>query len=167
LLKSLIRNNLGLTRTSFPARAYLAALVLAVAAPALLTTGYLLMRYADAERTRLEEHLRDEARIIVSALDRRFAGLIEAMQVLAQTQEFDAQGLDDFYLRAGRARDVLGRNVILRDLDGLQLVIPVCRRASPCRAVQGLRMLWRSRQAAHKSHRYLKAPWTTRKSWRW
>lgn len=131
MLKSLIRNNLGLTRTSFPARAYLAALVLAVAAPALLTTGYLLMRYADAERTRLEEHLRDEARIIVSALDRRFAGLIEAMQVLAQTQEFDAQGLDDFYLRAGRARDVLGRNVILRDLDGLQLVNPRVPKGQP------------------------------------
>ncbi|MDP2355184.1 MAG: HWE histidine kinase domain-containing protein [Beijerinckiaceae bacterium] len=119
-----IRKNSVRNRASFPARFYLAALVLAIAAPTLLTTGYVLMRYADAERTRLEEQLRDEARTIVSALDRRFAGLIDAMQVLAQTQEFDPRGLEDFYSRAGRARDVLGRNVILRDLDGLQLVNP-------------------------------------------
>ncbi len=111
-------------RASFPARVYLVALVLAVAEPALLTTGYLLMRYADAERARLEEQLRDEARMIVSTLDRRFAGLIEAMQVLAQTQEFDPQGLKEFYVRAERARAVLGRNIILRDLDGRQLVNP-------------------------------------------
>ncbi len=111
-------------RASFSARAYLAALVLAVAAPALLTTGYFLMRYADAERTRLEAQLRDEARMVVTALDRRFSGLIDAMQVLAQTQEFNPQDLEDFYVRAGRARDVLGRNIILRDLDGRQLVNP-------------------------------------------
>lgn len=104
---SRIRKIGALNRASFPARVYLAALVLAVAAPALLTTGYLLMRYADAERTRLEEQLRDEARMIVSTLDRRFAGLIEAMQVLAQTQEFDPQGLEEFYVRAERARAVL------------------------------------------------------------
>ncbi len=124
LQNSRIRKIGALNRASFPARVYLAALVLAVAAPALLTTGYLLMRYADAERTRLEEQLRDEARMIVSTLDRRFAGLIEAMQVLAQTQEFDPQGLEEFYVRAERARAVLGRNIILRDLDGSQLVNP-------------------------------------------
>lgn len=114
----------GTKRASFPARVYLTALVLAVAAPALLTTGYLLMRYADAERARLEEQLREEAGMVVGALDRRFAGLIDAMHVLAQTQEFDPQEMDDFYVRAGKARDVLGRNIVLRDLDGLQLVNP-------------------------------------------
>lgn len=109
---------------SFPARLYLAILVLAVAVPTILVTGYILMRYADAERARLEEQLRSEARTIVHALDRRFASMIEAVQVLALTQDFDDRGLEDFHARAERARGVLGRNILLRDLDGRQLVNP-------------------------------------------
>lgn len=109
---------------SFPARLYLAILVLAVAVPTLLVTGYILMRYADAESARLQEQLRSEARSIVHALDRRFASMIEAVQVLALTQDFDTQGLEDFHVRAERARGVLGRNIVLRDLDGQQLVNP-------------------------------------------
>lgn len=108
----------------FPARFYLAILVLAVAAPTILVTGYALMRYAEAERTRLEEQIRDNARMIASALDRRFAGLIEAVQVLALTHEFDQEGMEELHARAARARGILGRNVVLRDLEGRQLVNP-------------------------------------------
>ncbi|MFN3892288.1 MAG: sensor histidine kinase [Beijerinckiaceae bacterium] len=111
-------------KVSFPARFLLAVLVLAVAAPAILVTGYVLMRYADAERMRLEEQLRDEARAIASAIDARFSSMIEAVQVLALTQEFDPEGLREFHARAERARGVLGRNIVLRELDGQQVVNP-------------------------------------------
>ena len=50
-------------RASFPAHFFLAILVLAVATPTVLVSGYVLMRYAEVERNRLEEQLRDEARI--------------------------------------------------------------------------------------------------------
>lgn len=119
------------SRAGLPARLYLALLVLAVAAPTILVTGYALMRYADAERARLEEQIRVEARMIAHALDNRFASLIEAVQVLALTQEFDQKGLEEFHARAARARSVLGRNVVLRDLEGRQLVNPRVARGAP------------------------------------
>jgi two-component sensor histidine kinase len=109
-------------KASFPARVYLIALMLALAPPAVLVTGYVLMRYAEAERTRLEERLRSEARLVASALDRRFASMIEAMQVLTVAQELEPQNLEDFHARAVRARAFLGRNIVLRSLDGQQLV---------------------------------------------
>ncbi len=82
------------------------------------------MRYAEAERARLEEEVRDEARAIASALDRRFASMIEAVQVLALTQDLDRQGLEEFHARAARAKGILGRNIVLRDLNGQQIVNP-------------------------------------------
>ena len=121
----------GRKTASFPARFYLVALVLAVAAPSILVTGYLLMRYAEAERARLEEQVRDEARAIASALDRRFASMIEAVQVLALTQDLDRQGLEEFHARAARAKGILGRNIVLRDLDGQQIVNPRASQGQP------------------------------------
>lgn len=121
----------GRTAASLPARFWLVALVLAVAAPAILVTGYLLMRYAEAERARLEEQVRDEARTIASALDRRFTGMIEAVQVLALTQDFDAPGIEEFRARAARARGILGRNIVLRNLEGRQIVNPRLQRGRP------------------------------------
>lgn len=108
----------------FPARFYLIALVLAVAVPAVLVTGYLLMRYAEAERAHVEEMVREEAHLLATSLDRRFAGMIKAVQVMVLTQDFDREGLRDFYTRASRARGILGRNIVLRTVDGQQLVNP-------------------------------------------
>ncbi len=109
-------------KASFPARVYLVALVLALAIPAVMVTGYVLIRYAEAERARLEDQLRSEARLVASALDRRFASMIEAMQVLTVAQDLEPQNLEDFHARAMRARAFLGRNIVLRSLDGQQLV---------------------------------------------
>ncbi len=112
------------TKTSFPARYYLAVLMIAVAAPTLLVTGYLLTRYATAEKSRLEERVREDARVILNALDRRFSSLIEAAEVLAATQDFEPEDLEEFHKRAGLARKILGRNIVLRDLEGRQVVNP-------------------------------------------
>lgn len=109
---------------AFATRVYLIALVLAVAAPALALTGYLLFRFADAERARVENHLREEAKNIVTVLDRRVSGMIEALELLALTHDFANEDMRQFYERAGRARKILGRNVVLRDLEGRQIVNP-------------------------------------------
>lgn len=98
--------------------------MIAVAAPTLLVTGYLLTRYAAAEKSRLEERVQEDARVIVSALDRRLSSLIEAAEVLAATQDFEPEDLEEFHRRAGLARKILGRNIVLRDLEGRQVVNP-------------------------------------------
>ena len=56
-------------RPAFKTRTYLLALVLALVIPSLLFTGYVLMRYADAERARIEAQAEDEARNLAAAVD--------------------------------------------------------------------------------------------------
>jgi len=89
-----------------------------------MLTGYLLFRFADAERARVEQNLREEARTIVTLLDRRVSGMIEALELLALTHDFANEELRQFHERAARARKILGRSIMLRDSEGRQLVDP-------------------------------------------
>ncbi|MDB5571495.1 MAG: histidine kinase [Hyphomicrobiales bacterium] len=109
-------------RPAFSARAYLLALVLALVIPGLIFTGYVLMRFASAERARIEEQVQTEARNLSGALDRRIAGLIEALRVLAASSDFENADLDEFHKRATEAREIVGRNIVLRGASGQQLV---------------------------------------------
>lgn len=101
-------------------RAYLATLVLALVVPGLLFTGFLLDRYAKAERARMEQQVQERASNIAAAVDRRIGGLIEALRVLAMSS-LDEGGVEAFHRRAVEARDIVGRNIVLREASGQQV----------------------------------------------
>lgn len=103
-------------------RIYLATLVLALVVPGLCFTGYILVRFAAAERARIEKQVDDEAQMLSAAIDRRIGGLMGALRVLATSNELDERDIQRFYRRAAEARAIVGRNIVLRSLDGQQLV---------------------------------------------
>ncbi|HEY8580826.1 MAG TPA: cache domain-containing protein, partial [Beijerinckiaceae bacterium] len=103
-------------------RAYLALLVLALVLPGLLFTGYVLHRYAEAERARLEAQVSAQAHNVAAAVDRRLGGLLEALRVLAVTSDLSDDDLAAFHRRAVEAREIVGRNIVLRAESGQQLV---------------------------------------------
>lgn len=109
-------------RPAFSTRTYLLALVLALVIPSLLFTGYVLTRYADAERSRIEQQATDEARNLAAAVDLRVSGLIEALRVLAGSSNLDEPDVSQFHRRAVEMRDIVGRNIVLRDMSGQQIV---------------------------------------------
>lgn len=109
-------------RPAFSTRTYLLALVLALVIPSLLFTGYVLTRFADAERSRIEQQAADEARNLAAAVDLRVSGLIEALRVLAGSNNLHDADLSQFHRRAVEMREIVGRNIVLRDVSGQQLV---------------------------------------------
>ena len=109
-------------RPAFSTRTYLLALVLALVIPSLVFTGYVLMRYAGAERLRIEEQAAVEASNLAAAVDLRVSGLIEALRVLAGSSNLDEPNLSYFHRRAVEMRNIMGRNIVLRDTDGQQIV---------------------------------------------
>lgn len=109
-------------RPAFSTRTYLLALVLALVIPSLLFTGYVLVRYAEAERSRIEEQAAVEARNLAAAVDLRVSGLIEALRVLAGSSNLDDPDLSHFHRRAVEMRNIMGRNIVLRDAFGQQVI---------------------------------------------
>ena len=107
---------------AFKTRTYLLALVLALVIPSLLFTGYVLMRYADAERARIEAQAEDEARNLAAAVDLRVSGLIEGLRMLAGSGNLDETDLSQFHRRAAEMREIVGHNIVLRDVSGQQIV---------------------------------------------
>ncbi len=109
-------------RPAFKTRTYLLALVLALVIPSLLFTGYVLMRYADAERARIEAQAEDEARNLAAAVDLRVSGLIEGLRMLAASSNLDESDLSQFHRRVVEMREIIGHNIVLRDVSGQQIV---------------------------------------------
>lgn len=105
---------------SIPVR--LAAFALALALPILGLAGIVLWQYAAAERVRVEDGALDRARGIAVAVERELAGLAATLEALALSPSLQAGNLAAFGTEAAallRRRDIA---VVLRDLDGRQLV---------------------------------------------
>lgn len=116
------KKKIGDSRPAFRTRTYLLALALALVAPGLAFTGYVMTRYAEAERARVEAQASDAARNLAAAIDLRMSGLIEALRVLAASNDIDPANMRVFQSRAEEMREIIGRNIVLRAPDGQQLV---------------------------------------------
>jgi len=116
------KKKIGDSRPAFRTRTYLLALALALVAPGLAFTGYVMTRYAEAERARVEAQASDAARNLAAAIDLRMSGLIEALRVLAASNDIDPANMRAFQSRAEEMREIIGRNIVLRAPDGQQLV---------------------------------------------
>jgi two-component sensor histidine kinase len=101
---------------------YLFALVAAVLVPLLAFIGFLLVRYAAIEQTRLEREALQLARQVSLVIDAELRSLIAQLNGLAASAALARGDLAEFHTEATRmigARDEL---VVLRDLGTRQLV---------------------------------------------
>jgi signal transduction histidine kinase len=103
-------------------RAYLVLLVLAIVVPGAVFAGYLFARYYDAEAARLQQDLRNDARRLALTVDRELTGLIFTLQTLAVSQRIAERDFESFYRQAEQVKGFLGVNILLRDVNGQQLV---------------------------------------------
>jgi len=102
-------------------RGYLILLVVSVMVPVLVFAGILFARYYMSEQTRIEEDLQNDARQLALTIDRDLAGLQSTLETLATSQrllEGDYLGFDQ---QARRVRQLLGVDVLARDLSGQQI----------------------------------------------
>lgn len=119
------------TRERLPLRFYLALMCVGLACPILLFVGTILWQFAHAERTRLEGDALATAHAIAANVDRELTGLRSALGVLAYSRSLQIGDLDGFYQQATGANLQNGLNVVLRTLDGQQVVNSRMPRGEP------------------------------------
>jgi len=107
---------------SLPVRVYLVAFAVAVAIPILVFAGFLLMRYADAERADFERLAERTARQAAQLVDGDLSSLLSGISGLAASSNLANGDLAAFYdeaIRYSGGRDEL---VVLREYAPRQLV---------------------------------------------
>ena len=102
-------------------RGYLILLVVSVLLPVLLFSGVLFARYYMSEQTRIEDDLQNDARQLALTIDRDLAGLRSTLETLATSQRLIEGDLVGFDQQARRVRELLGIDVLARDLTGQQI----------------------------------------------
>lgn len=110
---------------------HLLLLVLGVILPLLAFAGIAMARFAEAERSRIEQNARATAGAVAAALDRDFAALIATAQVLAGSLALREGDLEGFHRQALAATAVLQSVVTLRDPASRQLVNTNIPRGEP------------------------------------
>jgi signal transduction histidine kinase/CheY-like chemotaxis protein len=102
-------------------RGYLILLVVSVLLPVLLFTGVVFARYYISEQKRIEEDLQNDARQLALTVDRDLAGLQSTLETLATSQRLIEGDFVGFDQQARRVREVLGIDLLARDLTGQQI----------------------------------------------
>lgn len=98
-------------------------LMLAVLVPALAFSGLVLVRFAEAERARLESRAVQIAGEATAALDRAFADMLGAARVVASLESLASGDLATFHRQAVEMRASFGAsNIGLRDAESRQVL---------------------------------------------
>jgi signal transduction histidine kinase len=116
-----VAEGLDRSRRSLSVRGYLVLLVLSIVLPGSIFAGILFWRYYDAQLKRIEQVLQNDARQLALSVDRDLAGLQSTLQTLALSVRIVNRDYDGFYQQASQVRDVIGVNILLRDVNGQQL----------------------------------------------
>jgi PAS domain S-box len=103
-------------------RTWLVLLVTACVLPLVLFSTVLLLRNANAQAEATERRVSDQARLLAEDVDREIARVVAAAEVLVTAESLANNNFAAFYARAVRVRDLLGTNVLIRDLTGQQIV---------------------------------------------
>ena len=126
-------------RRAWSARSLQALLALALLLPAIALAAVLVLRYADAERDRLERAGAEAARAVAAAVERELAALQGTLEALATSPALAAGDLAAFHAQASRLRMATGTEYVVAEPgDGRQLAntrvpwgAPLPRVASP------------------------------------
>jgi signal transduction histidine kinase len=108
-------------RAGWSVRRHLALFTIALLVPILLLLGFVLYRFADAERSRLEGEAAQIAQSITVAIDRDLTGLFAALDVLATSAYVERGDFEGFQAQAERALADRGIATVVYRLDGQQL----------------------------------------------
>ena len=103
-------------------RGYLVLLTLAIMVPVLGFATILYFGYYNSELSRIETDLQYDARQLALTIDRDVAGLQYTAQTLATATRIRDRDYSGFYEQAQRVRSFAGVNVLLRELNGQQVV---------------------------------------------
>ena len=104
-------------------RSLLILLVLGVLLPTLGFAAFAVLRFAEAERSRVEARAEEIAREATSSLDRYFGEVLAAARVVAGSESLAAGDLAAFHRRAVEAQAAFGAsNIGLRDANSRQIL---------------------------------------------
>ncbi|MGE3934137.1 MAG: hypothetical protein AB7F67_12825, partial [Rhodospirillaceae bacterium] len=105
-----------------PTQLIILALVAVFVVPGILFAGLLLNRYAQSETARYEFEGLSVARAAAAVLDRHLGGLQTTLQALATSDFLENGDLGSFYRQAERLKRFVGADIVLRTLDGQQVM---------------------------------------------
>jgi PAS domain S-box-containing protein len=103
-------------------RGYLLVMTVAILLPVVVFAGILFQRYYDAEITRIERELQNEAHDLALSVDRDLEGQMVALETMTSSGSLNAGEYERFYQRALRMHDYAHVDILLRDRSGQQLV---------------------------------------------
>ncbi len=112
-------------------RAHLLLLALAIVGPLLAFTGLILLRYADAERSRIEQDARDTVNSISVAIDRELIGLQYTLLALANAPSVRQGDMRSFHSFVGEVARARNATIVLRDTQSRQLMNSTAPYGSP------------------------------------
>jgi PAS domain S-box-containing protein len=96
--------------------------VIACIVPHLLFSAALLIRNTRDGRVATEAQVTDRARLLGDGIDRELARILAVGEVLALSESLTTGDFASFYRYATEVRDLLGTNVLIRDLSSQQLI---------------------------------------------
>jgi signal transduction histidine kinase len=103
-------------------RGYLVLLVVSVMVPVLLFAAVLFARYYTTALRRIDADLQNDARKLALTVDRDLFGLESTLQTLALSRALAEGDYQQFHVEAERVRNLIGVNILLRDVSGRQLL---------------------------------------------
>jgi len=106
----------------FSTQVLLVLLIILLLGPGLAFTGLLLLRYSTVERERYSLEALTTARQIGAVIDRDLNGLVTTLSTLTTSTRLKAGDFAGFYGQAAQVAKITGANVVLRAVDGQQLV---------------------------------------------
>ncbi len=101
---------------------YLAALCISLVLPILVFAALIGWYYIDAERSRLEERAREVTQTVRTAIENDLTGLTAIVATLATNRALTEGDYDVFDRRAREIARRIGINIVVRDVDGQQMV---------------------------------------------
>ncbi|MDB5513214.1 MAG: diguanylate cyclase [Enterovirga sp.] len=107
---------------SRPLRFYVVALALAMTVPPVILSVLLAARWVGAERSRLQEQTHEIADAAIAKVDTFLFGKVAMLQALATSPAFETSDFARLDAQARELLDLQGLNVVLRDLQGQQLI---------------------------------------------
>ena len=93
-------------------------LTLGLAVLALLYIGFLLYRFAEGERMRIEQEAQSLARFLSNAVDREVSGVATTLQALATSPSLQGSDIGDFYRQGQAILAQQGIHISIRRADG-------------------------------------------------
>ncbi|HYF34714.1 MAG TPA: ATP-binding protein [Prosthecobacter sp.] len=115
------RRGVLMARSSRPLKLYLVLLVLGLLVPAFAFSGILLWRYQEAQSQQVELDLREDVRLLAAGIERELIGLEASLLALTTSNGIRERDYAAFHRRALAVKQLVGFDVLLRDLDGQQL----------------------------------------------